>query len=138
MTETDMQRLEGVHPRLRAALTQIFAVMATLGHPMRVISGLRTDAEQAALYAQGRTSPGAIVTYRDGSTKRSEHQAHGDGLGHAVDCAFLDDPDTPTVETWDERKPWELYGVLGETLGLAWGGRWRRPIDKPHLELRND
>jgi hypothetical protein len=40
------------------------------------------------------------------------------------------------VETWDPNQPWELYGKMGETLGLSWGGRWRDPVDRPHLELR--
>ena len=137
MTDRDRQRVEGVHPRLVTIIERVLAIMETAGHPMRVISGVRTTAQQQALYAQGRTTPGAIVTYLDGVTKRSHHQAHlATGLGHAVDCAFIDNPDTPHNETWDERQPWELYGVAGETFGLIWGGRWRRPVDKPHLELR--
>lgn len=139
MTERDEQRLRGVHPRLKAAVVKILNVMEAAGHPMVVISGVRTEEEQQRLYAQGRTAPGAIVTNLDGITKRSNHQVRkSSGFGHAVDCAFLDDPDTPHNETWDEKKPWELYGVCAETLGLAWGGRWKKPVDKPHIELRSE
>jgi len=45
-----------------------------------VTDGFRTLEQQKAIYAKGRTAPGAIVSQMDGVTKRSKHQ---DGL--AVD-----------------------------------------------------
>lgn len=135
MTERDRERLAGVHPRLITIVERVLAIMELAGHPMRVISGVRTEKQQQALYAQGRTAPGAIVTYLDGVTKRSNHQTQPTtGFGHAVDCAFVDNPDTPFNEMWDERQPWQLYGQAGEVLGCTWGGRWKMR-DFPHLEL---
>lgn len=134
----DAERLAGVHPDLVAAIDRILAAMAAFGTPMFVVAGLRTDAEQAALYAEGRTTPGAIVTHADGVTHKSMHQAQADGYGHAVDCAFVDDPATPKDETWDLAQPWPVYGALGHQLGLLWGGQWQRLVDRPHLELPLD
>ena len=125
-------KLAGVHPKLKAKVGQILAGMAAMGYPMLVTDGVRTDAEQAALYAQGRTAPGKIVTNADGVTHRSRHQLHADGCGHAVDCCFLDASGKPT---WDEGYPWATYGAIAESFGLNWGGRWRNPVDKPHIEL---
>jgi peptidoglycan L-alanyl-D-glutamate endopeptidase CwlK len=127
-----VDRLAGVQPALRAKVERILAAMLALGYPMFVVSGNRTLAEQQKLYAQGRTAPGKIVTNCDGVARKSNHQD-----GRAVDCAFVDDPLTAKIETWDEKQPWEVYGTMAEALGLTWGGRWKSPVDKPHIELRD-
>ena len=131
-----MTTLAGVHPDLAAAVARILAAMAAMGHPMRVIEGVRTAERQRALYAQGRSKPGPQVTNCDGVVKKSNHQPKSDGFGHAVDCAFQDDPRTPRDETWDETMPWATFGALVEAEGLVWGGRWPRLRDLPHVELR--
>ena len=127
---------EGLHPELIGKINKILEAMSVLGYPMMVVQTVRTVAEQQALFAKGRTTPGTIVTNCDGILRKSNHQLQADGYGHAVDCAFVDDPATTKVETWDPSQPWELYGEMGEALGLTWGGRWKRPVDRPHLELR--
>jgi peptidoglycan L-alanyl-D-glutamate endopeptidase CwlK len=131
----DHDRLKGVHPDLVEAVVKILDAMDILGWPMFVTDAVRTQAQQQALYAQGRTAPGRTVTNADGVTNRSNHQVHSDGWGHAVDCAFLDDPATPTVEMYDDRSPWKLYGLIAQTLGLKWGGNWAAFPDLPHVEL---
>lgn len=132
----DEARLVGVHPDLKAAVMAILDAMDILGFPMFVTQGVRTVAEQQALYAQGRTVPGVIVTNADGVKKPSNHQAKADGYGHAVDLAFLDDPDTPKTEIYDPAMPWDLMGLMAEKRGLTWGGRWSGLVDLPHVELR--
>lgn len=120
----DIHRLIGVHPRLYAAIVNILHEL-----PMFVVKGVRTAQEQARLYAQGRTTPGKIVTYRDGIRHKSNHQPHEDGFGYAVDLAFLGK--TP----FDDAHPWDIYGAKVETAGLIWGGRWSHLRDLPHAEL---
>lgn len=128
MTARDDQRLVGVHPTLVLMLTAVFDELDAEGPPMFVVEGLRTDARQAELYAQGRTTPGPIVTYKDGVTHKSQHQPHADGLGYAVDAAFMG------PQPFDARHPWETYGAALEARGITWGGRWKM-ADKPHAEL---
>lgn len=120
-----------VHPHLEQAVTRVFAAMKLIGHSMKATDGLRTDAQQAALYAQGRTTPGTIVTYADGVITKSNHQAHADRLGHAVDCTFVDEQGQPR---WVDSDPWFLFGTAVEAEGLKWGGRFTHP-DRPHVEL---
>lgn len=125
-------KLAGVHPQLRNAVLRLLSVMSELGYPMLVTDGVRTAEEQAALYAKGRTAPGPIVTNADGVTHTSNHQPHADGLGHAVDCAFL----VNGQPSWDGHLPWRLYGEVGKALGLRWGGDWTGSlVDRPHVEL---
>lgn len=125
-----MRSLDPVVPSLREGVPKILAAMAALGFPMMVTDTLRTTEEQQALYAKGRTQPGPIVTNADGVIKRSNHQAHADGLGHAVDCCFVVDGHA----SWDARMPWKVYGACAEALGLTWGGTWTALHDLPHIE----
>ena len=119
----DLQRLVGVHPKLAAIVTQILNEL-----PMFVAQGVRTVTQQQALYAQGRTAPGKIVTYKDGLIHRSNHQPHPDGLGYAVDLAWLG------KDPFSDIAPWGEYGAKVEATGLTWGGRWKM-VDRPHAEL---
>ena len=128
--------ITGVHPELAAALERIYAAMAAFGHPMKPTEGVRTVERQQALYAQGRTTPGKIVTKCDGIMKRSTHQVKADGFGYAVDSCFVDDPRTPRDESYDPTKPWDAFGALVEAAGLSWGGRFPGLYDQPHAELR--
>ncbi len=126
MTPRDLERLVGVHPTLVAKIDVVFGRLS-----MFVVVGVRTAAEQHADYAIGRTVSGMIVTMCDGVTHPSPHQAHADGWGYAVDCAFLGgDP-------FSLSHPWEAYGDLLESLGLIWGGRFSHPVDLDHAELKD-
>jgi peptidoglycan L-alanyl-D-glutamate endopeptidase CwlK len=133
-------RLVGQHPTLVAKMTNILDVMDRLGFPMIVTDGVRTAAEQNALWHQGRDTPGKIVTYRDGITVKSNHQPWADGFGHAVDCCFLVDLDADGQvddASWDLTRPWDLFGRIVRSQGLAWGGDWTPDAkkDRPHVEL---
>lgn len=128
MTDRDLARLVGVNPVLISALEDVFSELAAQGTPMFIVEGVRTAARQAALYAQGRTAPGSIVTYKDGVIHKSNHQPHADGYGYAVDCAFS------TSAPFAENNPWEQYGEALEKRGMTWGGRWKMH-DTPHAEL---
>lgn len=123
-------KLVGVHPRLISAVVKIQDAMKALGFAMVATDGVRTQTEQAALYAQGRTAPGHIVTNADGLLKKSNHQPRDDGYGHAVDLAFVVDG----KPTWDLKLPWSLYGEMVKSQGLTWGGDWHMR-DCPHAEL---
>lgn len=125
----DSTRLDRVHPELVRRLETIFAAQQAAGTPMFVVMGVRTVQQQAALYAQGRTLPGRIVTFCDGIVHKSDHQPKLDGYGHAADCAFLG------TSPFADSEPWESYGLLVEAQGLIWGGRWNHPHDSPHAEL---
>lgn len=123
--------LDGIDPRLQTIVPKILTIMTAAGHPMIVVSTIRTEAAQQRLYAQGRTTPGAIVTNADGVRKRSNHQVRDDGCGHAVDCAFLVDGQP----SWADHHPWALYGTVAKQFGCVWGGDWAGFADRPHIEL---
>lgn len=98
---------------------------AEQGIQLRVISGLRTFAQQEALYASGRTAPGQIVTHA--KPGQSWHN-----WSRAFDVCIEKWPgDQTPKDVFDG--PWDTVGQLGESLGLTWGGRFHHP-DRPHFE----
>jgi hypothetical protein len=96
---------------------------------IRVTQGLRSWAEQTALYEQGRTKPGPIVT-----KARPGYSAHN--FGYAVDIV----PDTEEFPTftpdWNELDVrWKQILLLAKACGLEEGAMWRTFPDYPHLYL---
>ena len=59
------------HPRLQRIASAWIKACATEGITVAIGETLRTVAEQDALYAQGRTKPGNIVTNAKGSSYSS-------------------------------------------------------------------
>ena len=88
------------------------------GLQVRVTEVRRSAARQEALYRQGRTAPGPIVTW----TRQSAHLR-----GRAFDITLVGAP-----QYEDDPEAWQLLGEIGEDLGLKWGGHFR---DYGHFEL---
>jgi hypothetical protein len=55
--------LDDLHPKAQPKIFELIARAAAAGIPLLIVSTGRTQAEQNELYAQGRTTPGAIVTW---------------------------------------------------------------------------
>ena len=73
----------------------------------------RSGEEQNALYAQGRTKPGKIVT-----------NARGGESFHNYGCAFDFVPLVAGKSAWDDTNLYRKAGVIAESIGLEWAGRW--------------
>lgn len=130
MDSVSEQRLSQVYPALAAKIRQMADTLAGEGIEIRVVQGLRTTAEQDALYAQGRTAPGKIVT-----NCRGGHSYHNFGL--AVDCVpSTQGPDQPYNPDWNNQHPaWQKMVDAGVALGLDSGAQWEHFKDFPHFQL---
>ena len=62
------------HPRLQKLATELIQKCSAQGLQIKIGETLRTRSEQDTLYAQGRTTPGSIVTNAPGSSYSSYHQ----------------------------------------------------------------
>lgn len=124
MNTTSKARLAKVHPALAQKIVQLSDSLFTQNVDIEVVQGLRTYAEQDALFAQGRTRPGKRVTNARGG--QSNHN-----FGLAVDVA----PAKRGKIDWDDEEGFDAIGREGKRLGLEWGGDWRTFIDRPHLQL---
>ena len=114
------------HPRLQALTAQLVDKCVGAGLPIKIGESFRSVAEQDALYAQGRTRPGSIVTNARGSSYSSQHQ-----WGIAADF-YRADGKGAYNESGDYFKK---VGELAKNLGLGWGGDWKSIVDKPHVYL---
>jgi len=103
------------------------------GLDVLVVCTLRTLDEQAALYSQGRTTPGKIVT-----NAKPGSSAHN--YGFAMDCCPLLNgkliwglPEGDAVSD----PLWQQYGAIARQCGLEWGGNWAGFPEGPHVQLPN-
>ena len=113
-----------LHPRVQPYARALYFKAREHSLTINIVSGLRTYAEQDALYAQGRTIPGNVVT-----NARAGHSNHNFGI--AFDIGLFE-----RNEYLGESPMYKAVGALGEELGLEWGGNWRTLVDQPHFQLR--
>lgn len=141
MDPITLDRIATAHPRVREDLKAIYAEICERlkGRVMcRFAYVLRTFEEQDALYAQGRTKPGKVVT-----NARGGQSYHNYGL--AVDIVLLIDKDgngTYDTASWDRnadtdqdgQKDWEEVVFVFKMHGWEWGGDWTSFKDYPHFQ----
>lgn len=105
-------------------------IAASHGCEYIAISGHRTWAEQDALYAQGRTKPGNIVTNAKGGQSNHNFGIAMD-FGVFKDGKYLDSSSPSIAE-----KVHKAVGAIAGKYGLEWGGEWTSIKDYPHFEVR--
>lgn len=128
------QAISGLIPVVQEAARRLVDLSYGRGVPIVITQGLRTIAEQDALYAQGRTRPGAIVTNARGGFSNHNY-------GVALDFALLL-PDGRSV-SWDMTRDgngngqadWMEVVEEAKRLGFSWGGDWISFKDYSHLEM---
>jgi hypothetical protein len=109
-------------PLVERKAVAIIADMERLGHPVRLVEGFRSIDRQNALYAQGRTTPGAIVTNAKGGESLHNY-------GVAVDYVFRKEGYNASDALWKK------LGDVGKSYGFEWGGDWVGFVDRPHFQL---
>jgi peptidoglycan L-alanyl-D-glutamate endopeptidase CwlK len=123
------RNLATLHPDLHHRASTFVAAAKSLaaqrGFDVKCICGLRTWAEQDALYAKGRTTSGPVVT-----RARAGHSMHNFSL--ALDLGVFS-RDGKTYH--GSHGLYRELGPLGESLGFEWGGRWKFN-DEPHYQYR--
>jgi peptidoglycan L-alanyl-D-glutamate endopeptidase CwlK len=97
--QKSIERIYLLHPHFRDQATAfIDTIEPMMGRTFRIVQGMRTFAEQTAIYNQGRTTPGKIVTYSPAGT--SYHN-----FGLAIDiCPFVLNSTTQLDWSFDFKK----------------------------------
>lgn len=111
-------------PQIQPLARALIESAAAIGIAIKVISGTRTYEEQNALYEQGRSKPGRIVT-----NARGGYSNHNFGV--AFDIGVFEGG-----RYLDESPAYKAVGAIGMKLGLEWGGNWKTIQDEPHFQLR--
>jgi len=112
-----------LHPEAKKKALQLIQKCKEAGIDIVITQTLRTKKEQDALYAQGRTRPGKIVT-------NCQYPDSPHCWGVAFDIAVI----TNGKASWNISEYFKV-GPIGESLDLEWGGRWKNFPDYPHFEL---
>lgn len=119
------RNINELHPRLQEKISQLQVLCNKEGLRLGIGECFRSASEQDALYAQGRTKPGNRVTNARGSSYSSQHQ-----WGIAFD--FFKNV---KGQEYSDNYFFTRVSQLAKSIGLAWGGDWHSPVDKPHLYL---
>lgn len=149
MTNTSEARLREVYPRLAENIHKLASQLLEEGVEIVVSQGIRTIAEQDALYAQGRTSLSSVGCHHNGRTFKPgtcPHHPYGvpitnarggysyHNFGLAVDCAPII-PSQYAID-WNSSHPaWIKMETYGVKLGMVNGAHWARLIDAPHFQM---
>lgn len=119
-----LTRLNLVNPKLSAIVTRMAEFMDQSGISFRITQGMRTWTEQDALYAQGRTVPGQIVT-----------NAKGGESWHNFGCAVDFVPMLNSLPMWDRAHGgWDAIIKCGKAMNLVSGSEFTKP-DYPHFQM---
>ena len=118
-------RLEDLTPDTLDVARRFIEAAEGQGLKTKVISTLRTCSDQAKIYAQGRTEPGAIISGASGC--RSWHV-----WGRAFDLLILDEKGSAVTDGKDPR--YDKLGEIGRDFGLIWGGHFAWGRDAVHFE----
>ena len=129
-----LDRIKLLHPKLRDEVMEIYDEIfeALSGRAMcRFTYTLRTFAEQNALFAQGRTKPGNIVTKARGGLSYHNYSL-------AIDIVLIING---KEASWNDKKDfdgdgkadWQEIVTIFKQYGWEWGGDWQF-MDTPHFQ----
>lgn len=146
------RKIEDLHPAVEPLCRRFLALCEERGIRAMVTSTLRTEAEQLALFAQGRKGLKTVNELRAEAglppitDKKNRIVTYASTSIHQFGCAFDVALLTPPAHlesrgetggkwgvTWDVKADinandvpdYEEMGRIGESVGLTWGGRFR-------------
>lgn len=128
--------LEDLHPDLKTLCQQFLDGCHAQGVNVFITQTYRSNAEQDADYAKGRTQPGNVVT-----NARAEQSPHNwileDGTAASKAFDFAIKGENGTLDWNANDAAWKLAISIGENLGLVSGSTFHSIKDNPHMELAN-
>ncbi|NHM32238.1 M15 family metallopeptidase [Neobacillus terrae] len=119
---------------VEAKSKQLVNEAARKGIRVVITDDFRSAKDQNALYAQGRSSDGNVVT-----NARGGESYHNYGL--AIDFALAAPGGEQLI--WDmdydgngnSKSDWKEVVEIAKNLGFEWGGDWAKFKDYPHLQM---
>lgn len=119
--------IDMLHPKVAAMCRKHIGLCADRGIDLLITSTYRDAESQNALYEQGRTTPGHIVT--NAKAGQSFHNFH---------CAYDVVPIRNGKPVWgttgEDGKLWDQVGSLGKQAGLEWAGEWSTFRELAHFQ----
>jgi len=111
-------------PEVKSRVEHFIALCADNHIDLLITSTYRDNESQEALYNQGRTTKGYVVT----NAKAGESY-------HNYRCAVDVVPLVNGKPMWDTNNPiWESVAMLGKQAGLEWAGDWKTFKEMAHFQ----
>jgi peptidoglycan L-alanyl-D-glutamate endopeptidase CwlK len=117
------RNLDDLLPVVKEKALAFIAACHAEGIDVIVTSTYRDFESQTALYNQGRTTKGAIVT-----------NAKAGQSYHNYRCALDFAPVVNGKINWNDTKTFTRCGELAESVGLEWAGRWKSFKELAHVQ----
>jgi peptidoglycan L-alanyl-D-glutamate endopeptidase CwlK len=119
----DSRDIKELHPIVLEKTQAFIAKCKENGIDALITSTYRDNAAQDALYAKGRTKPGAIVT-----------NAKAGQSFHNYRVAFDFVPIVHGKPDWNNTETFKKCGEIAESVGLEWAGRWKKFKEMAHCQ----
>jgi len=118
------RNIDDLLPVVKEKVKKFVALCKGDGIELLITSTYRDHESQNALYAQGRTEPGRVVT-----------NAKGGQSFHNYRCAVDVVPLVNGKPDWDGTHPiWAKIGNYGKLAGLEWAGEWTKFKELAHFQ----
>lgn len=116
--------IKDLHPKVADLCNKFIEACGKEGIKVIITSTYRDNESQNALYAQGRTKPGNIVT-----------KAKGGQSIHNYRLAFDFAPVVNNKIDWNNIVLFKRCGAIAESLGLEYAGNWKSFKEYAHCQF---
>jgi len=149
MDNITLNRIKLLHPKIRKEVYDMYVYannkLLMKGIRLRFAYTLRTNQEQDAIYAQGRTKLFDNAGKRLGVVTNAKGGQSIHNYGLAFDIVLLIDKDGDgnfESVSWDVKADYNKNGLAEwieianyfKSKGWSWGGDWKKLKDAPHFE----
>lgn len=133
------RKITDLHPIVAAMAADFMQRCDAAGIDVLITNTYRDGESQDALYAQGRTKPGRIVTRARAGQSMHNYRLAFDVVplrygkpvwgtsGNGID-------DNPADDDKDDLELWQRVGAIGKACGLEWSGDWVSFKEFPHFQ----
>lgn len=115
--------LDDLDPIVKHKASAFVEAAKAKGIDLLVTSTYRDHESQTALYNQGRTTPGKVVTNAKAGQSWHNHR-----------CALDVVPLVNGKAIWNDNVVWMQIGEIGVACGLEWAGNWKTFKEFPHFQ----
>ena len=115
--------LDDLAPPVKQRAEAFIEAAKAKGIDLLVTSTYRDHESQTALYNQGRTTPGKVVTNAKAGQSWHNHR-----------CALDVVPLVNGKAIWNDNVVWMQIGEIGVACGLEWAGNWKTFKEFPHFQ----
>lgn len=119
------RRIEDCHPELQMKLLACIQEWANAGLDILVTCTYRSKEEQLALYEQGRTSPGRIVTNAKPGQSAHNYTVSNKPASLAFDVVPMSNGKPVWGTSREDMKVWQQISTIAKAKGLQWAGDWQ-------------